>query len=132
MEAFVAIFVALIAAGAGFAGGYLGSRWQAESNLAQWRRDRLLQFCADLLAAGGELEDLGRAAAGGEVIPYPKEAFNRMRLARSRVLLLSDELGAIAFAYTRADMDFVMKGRKRPLDLDAFTDVAKKLGGLAR
>jgi hypothetical protein len=28
---------------------------QARSNLAQWRRDRLLTFCVDLVSAGREI-----------------------------------------------------------------------------
>ena len=124
----VAILIAFISAGTAFAGGYLGSRLQARNELAQWRRDRLLQFCADLLAAGAELEDVARTAAGGEDVPYPREAFNHVRLARSRVMLLSEELGDIAYAFTKAAMELAVEGRKRPLDLQSFLGMAGKLG----
>jgi hypothetical protein len=120
--------IAVVAALIAFVGGFFGARWQARNNLAQWRRDKLLEFCAGLLAAGAELDDLGRASGGGEDLPYPKEAFNQTRLARSRVLLLSEELGFIAFDYTKMAMAFVLKGRQRPLDLDGFTESAQKLG----
>lgn len=124
----VTLVVAAIGAGAGFIGGFLSARWQARNDLAQWRRDRLLQFCADLLAAGAELEDVARTAAGGEEVPYPREAFNHIRLARSRVMLLSEELGDIAFAFTKAAMELAVEGRRRPLDLQSFLDMAGKLG----
>jgi len=110
----VALVVALIGAGAGFAGGYFGARWQAGTNLAQWRRDRLLQFCADLLAAGLELTDIGRGLLVGESYPPNKmEATKRLEHAVSCVWLLSGELAEPARDYHHAVINLVKrKGRK--------------------
>lgn len=102
MEAFVAILVALIAAAAGFAGGYLGSRWQAETNRAQWRRDQLLQFCADLLAAGGEVVDVANALKRGEKQDWPTDALRRVSHAYECISLLSRELSSLANNYRSA------------------------------
>jgi hypothetical protein len=94
--------VALIAAGAGFAGGYLGSRWQAESELAQWRRDQLLRFCADLLAAGAEATEAATDIHMGSEVIYPKEMMRRFQHASGCVRLLTDELEEPALAYVES------------------------------
>jgi hypothetical protein len=51
----VTLIVAAIGAAAAFIGGFLNARFAARSNLAQWRRDRLLTFCVDLVSAGREI-----------------------------------------------------------------------------
>lgn len=101
MEAVVAIAVALIAAAAGFAGGYFGSRWQAETALAQWRRDKLLQFCGDYLAAQKKLIDASWSRVDDADVEFPEETSNLMLQAHSSIRLLSTELEQFASACTK-------------------------------
>lgn len=97
----LAIGVALIGAGAGFGGGFFGARWQARHTLAQLRRDRLLQFCADLLAAGGEL--LRANVVKVEDRRYPVETMQRFAHAVACVVLLGgQDLDEPAFAHQDA------------------------------
>src|SRR5689334_3467972 len=91
---------ALVGLGGGviaLGGVYLGSQWEAQRNLAQWRRERLLEFCSDLLAAGNEIVNVGwdvKASA------FPEEAKQRLDRALSGILLLSDELSNDAFEFS--------------------------------
>jgi hypothetical protein len=99
MQVDSAVIAAVIGAVAAFVGGYFAGRWQARNTLAQWRRERLLQFCADLVAVGGELADLGRTAPDR----YPIEIAQRFRNAVACVLLLGGEdLSDAAFDYQEA------------------------------
>ena len=91
----VAIIVAIIA----FVGGYYSARWQARHTLAQWRRDRLLQFCSDLMAAGNEIVDF---AWESRTSAYPNAQVQRMRRAFASILLLSEELADDANGYVHA------------------------------
>jgi hypothetical protein len=101
--ALVAVVVAVIGAGAGFIGGYLSARWRTRSELAQWRRDRLLVFCADLIAAGRELLGQGWEE---EQRQYPTDAVRRLDQALALVLLLGgQDLDDPAFAYQGKVMD---------------------------
>jgi hypothetical protein len=84
----VAIVVALIAGPI----GYFSARWQGRNDLAQWRRDRLLEFCTDLIASGGELVDLGWDITEGQDVPYPVETMRKLQHAVARISLLSIEL----------------------------------------
>jgi hypothetical protein len=93
----------IIVAGIAFAGGYFSAQWQARHALAQWRRERLLEFCSDLLAAGNEIIDVAWDYAGGEL--YPTEETQRLQRAFASILLLSDELSDDARAYSDAVHD---------------------------
>ena len=98
----VAILVALISAGTAFAGGYLGSRWKASSDLAQWRRERLLQFCADFVAIGSEVTGLAALADPKNASAF-EAAYRRFDNALSCVLLVGgDVLDDVAFEYRMA------------------------------
>jgi hypothetical protein len=102
--ALVAVVVAVIGAGAGFIGGYLSAHWRARSDLAQWRRDRLLVFCGDLIAAGREL--LGQGWEGEGQRGYPTETVRRFDGAVALVLLLGgQDLDDPTFAYQGKVMD---------------------------
>jgi hypothetical protein len=105
--ALVAIVVALIAAGAGFIGGYLGSKWNAETELAQWQRDRLLQYCSDLLAAAGEIVDVGRDIQEGKQPPFPYEASRRMEHAVGGISLLSFQLHNPASDFAKKTLEIM-------------------------
>jgi hypothetical protein len=104
--AVVAIVVAVI----GIAGVYVGTRLQARTGLAQWRRERLLEFCADLLAAGRQLMDTGWEieAKHGDVM-YPIESTQQLGHAYACVTLLSDELNDSAHELVMAHMDLVRR-----------------------
>jgi hypothetical protein len=85
----VAIFVAFIAGPI----GYFSARWRGRNDLAQWRRDRLLEFSSDLLASGGELIDKGwDIVEQGEDVPYPSETMRKVQHAVACISLLSSEL----------------------------------------
>jgi hypothetical protein len=85
----VAIVVALIAGPI----GYFSARWQARNDLAQWRRDRILEFSSDLLASGGELTDHGwDIVEQGEDVPYPTEIMRKVQHAVACISLLSRDL----------------------------------------
>lgn len=117
VEWLVAIVVALIGAGAGFAGGYFGARWQAGTNLAEWRRDQLLQFCADLLAAGREITDRsGLILAEFEEPRADPEPVTRIDHARACVELLSKELSDPAQEYCRAVVKAFAAAFAEPID----------------
>jgi hypothetical protein len=103
--AIVAIFVALIAAGFGFTGGYYGSRWQAETNLAQWRRDQLLQFSAAILAAGETIMDFTRGAAHNPTVAAPDQADYELVHAWNRIRLLGTELEIASGLYVTAILE---------------------------
>lgn len=81
--------VTLGVAGIGFAGGFLSARWQAGNNLEQWRRDKLLGFCSDLLAATTDLTQLSDRGTA-----FPEAKWERLLNLEKCVLLLSDELSA--------------------------------------
>jgi hypothetical protein len=99
--AVVAIAVAII----GVTGGYLGARWRARTELAQWRRERLLEFCANLVAAGREL--LWLLVESGER-RYPSETVRRFDHAVACVLLVGGtDLDTPVFAYQSAVLDAV-------------------------
>ena len=87
--------VAIVVAAIAFIGGYYSSRWQARHALEQWRRERLLEFCSDLLAAGNEITDFAWESG-------PTATVQRMRRAFASILLLSEELGDAANAYVEA------------------------------
>lgn len=85
----VAIVVALIAGPI----GYFSAKWQGRNDLAQWRRDRLLEFSSDLLASGSELVDRGwDIVEQGEDVPYPTETMRKLGHAVACISLLSSEL----------------------------------------
>jgi hypothetical protein len=102
--ALIALVVAAIGAGAGFAGGYLSARWQARSNLEQWRRDKLLGFCSDLVAATAELTQFSNWNK-----PFPEEKAQRMRITQKCVLLLSEELSTPLDALASTALDLAQK-----------------------
>lgn len=89
--ALVAIVVALIAATAGFAGAYLGSRWQAATNLAQWRREKLLDYSSDLLAASNEMTAVIGRIEGGTA-DSASEEMHHLYQAYGAIALLSVDL----------------------------------------
>lgn len=99
---FVGIGAALIGATAALAGVFFGARWQAEGELAHWRRDRLLQFCSDFLAAGAEAIDAGWAIQGGDRAKYPQDAERKMRHFRACIFMLAPQLDDWADAYSKA------------------------------
>ncbi len=88
--------VTLAVAAVGFSGGFFSARWQAGTAREQWRRERLLEFCADLLAAGTELYDLGGVIRAGDDVPYPAEAARKLMHSYQCVHLLSRELSPTA------------------------------------
>jgi hypothetical protein len=100
--AVVTLIVAAIGAGAGFIGGYLSARWRARNDLAQWRRDRLLTYCVDLISGGREIS----VRVWRPQDPYPQEAVQRLDDAVGGILLLGgQELDDLAFAYQSAVLD---------------------------
>jgi hypothetical protein len=106
--AIVALIVAAIGAGAGFVGGFLSARWQARNDLAQWRRDRLLTFCVDLVSAGRDLS----VRLSKPEDPYPQELVQRLDDGVAGILLLAgQELDKLAFAYQSAVLDVVDDSR---------------------
>jgi hypothetical protein len=92
----IAVGIVLISVVGSFVGGYFGARWKAGTDLAQWRRDRLLQFCADFLEAGKELIDFAYSLEEGQPFQHPQDVDNRLLHAWARIRLLSEELGAYA------------------------------------
>ncbi len=96
------ILIALIGIIGAFVGGYFGARWQAGRNLAQWRRDRLLQFSSDLMAAGIEIENYARTVHAGGQAESAIQAEDRLNHAFNCIKLLSSELDSNAFQYVRA------------------------------
>jgi hypothetical protein len=99
-----AAVVAIVVAAIGIGGVSVGARLQSRSSLAQWRRDRLLQFCADLVAAGREL--VGRRWETDDPRRYPTETIQRLDHAVACVLLLGgQDLDKPAFAYQGAVLD---------------------------
>jgi hypothetical protein len=97
--------VTLGVAATGFVGGYFSARWQAGAAREQWRRERLLEFCADLVAAGRELVGLHWETKERR---YPIEAVHRLDHAVACVLLLGGtDLDDPAFAYQSAVLDAI-------------------------
>jgi hypothetical protein len=90
------VAVPLATALIGLIGGYVLAQVQGRLDLAQWRRDRLLQFCADLLAACNEVTDKAQDILNGEDVPYPREEMRRLMHAYQCVHLLSRELDKAA------------------------------------
>ncbi len=101
--------VAIVVAALGIAGGYFGARWRARSDLAQWQRERLLEFCADLLAAGGDLRDASWEIGQGNDVPYPAETMRNLAHAYACVTLLSQELSNFANRSATAYADLVRR-----------------------
>jgi hypothetical protein len=110
MEVLVAIVVALIAAGAGFAGGYYSAKWKAESDLEQWRREKLLAFCADFLAASGEIINVGQSIQDFKNPPFPTEIVGRFMQAHAGICLLSDQLAASAQKVLTSALKILVEG----------------------
>ena len=105
------VALTLLVPAAGLGGVWLGGRLAAGTAQEQWRRDRLLQFCVDLIAACNDvtreartIHDLLYVDPGLEP-PYPNEQIHRMRAATATIRLLSQELEGPATNWTL----FVMK-----------------------
>jgi hypothetical protein len=110
----IAIVVALIGAGAGFAGGYFGARWKAGTDLAQWRRDRVLEFCGDYLAAGDELKLVGVEMKDGGNPSWPIAGIARLGQASGKLFLLSADLIEPVTAYNKALLELLKVARSLP------------------
>jgi hypothetical protein len=108
--AFVAIFVALIAASFGFVGGYYGARWQAQSNLEQWQRDELLKVCTDFIAVSGEIVEVGREIQDFKNPLFPTDVVGRFMQAYAGICLLSNRLAASAHGLVIAAMGILTEG----------------------
>jgi hypothetical protein len=81
--------------------------------MEQWRRDRLLQFCVDLVAACHDvtrdartIHDLLFEDPGLEP-PYPHEQLQRMHAATATIRLLSQELDPLATTWIQAVLGVV-------------------------
>lgn len=103
------IAVALIAAAAGFAGGYFGSKWNAQTSLSQWQREQLLNYCADLVAAGQEIVQNGRDLQDGKNPAFPLEAAQRLQHAQACIMLLSDKVGEPGQNYVIACLNILQE-----------------------
>ncbi len=119
--AVVTLIVAAIGVAAGFIGGYLSARWQARNDLAQWRRDRLLQYCADLVAAGVQLSEY-------EDKEFPHEASTRLQHAKACVFMLSEELSDPAQGYLIATLELLREKFRVPEDKKRHDAATKKYG----
>ena len=110
----ITLVVAVIGAGAGFISGYLSARWLARNDLAQWRRDRLLQYCSDILTVSNELF-AARPAPGvpGNSTP-PIETLRQLNRALYHVMLLGDELMGPANAYVDAAINVANSRFRNP------------------
>ncbi|MFI5282475.1 MAG: hypothetical protein ACHQ0J_05030 [Candidatus Dormibacterales bacterium] len=131
MEWTAVILAAVIGALAAFTGGYFGSRWQAESELAQWRRDQLLQICADVLAAGPQVMDSATDVTPTSKPPWPSEPVNRLMRAGSTIRLLSEDLYGPASAYSNAILAFLSEARATGGKSNSY-EKGKALGLMAR
>ncbi len=109
---FVGIGAALIGAVAALGGVFFGSRWQARHELEQWRRDKLLQYCSDLLAAAREISGLTMRILPGAEVQVPQEKLDQLYHLRWCILLLSEELSAPLQAYYVAASRFAKEYRK--------------------
>src|SRR2546426_196849 len=107
--------VAIVVAALGIAGGYLVARWQARYGLEQWRRERLLEFCADLVAAGSK-------ASGGGKTKWTFDEMNRLDHAIGCIRLLSEDLARPALNYQGAIFGVVRAVLNKESDLDAKSD----------
>ena len=87
----------VVAAVIGLIGGYLIARVQARLDLAQWRRDRLLEFCADLLAACNVIGEKGQDIVDGLDVPYPEEDMRELLHAQQCVRLLGRPIADSAY-----------------------------------
>jgi len=125
VDAFVAILVALIAAAAAFVGGYSGARWQAQGNLAQWRRERLLQFCADLLAATREIAEYCWELERGHATRDQNELHRRTELAYASISLLSDCLAARSYELNSAYLALLDEATSKKPDSKKLKDLHK-------
>jgi hypothetical protein len=92
---------ATVGAAATLIGVYLGPQLQARHELAQWRRERLLELCSDLLVAGTDIVQIGFNRTKEK---SPIEVENRLHYAYSGITLLSDELEDSALACRTASM----------------------------
>ncbi len=128
----VATFAAaLVAAVLSFAGGYYGARWQANNNLEQWQREQLVQFCADLMAAGHEGDDYTSAKIAGGNPAYPAEAVSRMRHAFACIALVNQGLAGVAHEYRIAVLNEVIAAAPgNPGVLTAEQQASAKTGGI--
>lgn len=108
--ALVAIVVALVAAAAGFVGAYLGSRWQAKTNLAQWRREKLLEYCSDLVAGSNAMTAVIGQIEGGTADSASAEIHSLLQ-AYGAIALLSVELQPIAMTVVDAQMASLREAR---------------------
>jgi hypothetical protein len=108
--ALVAIVVALIAAAAGFVGAYLGSRWQAKTNLAQWRREKLLEYCSDLVAGSNAMTAVIGQIEGGTADSASAEMHNLLQ-AYGAIALLSVELQPVAKTVVDAQVASLSEAR---------------------
>ncbi len=98
MPIWLQVALTLLVPAAGLAGVWLGSQLSAGSVREQWRRDRLLQFCIDLLAASHDVmaaargmhEELQKDSSAEP--PYPNEPIQRMQAAAATIRLPSHEL----------------------------------------
>jgi hypothetical protein len=88
--------VALLGFVAAFATGYLGARWQASWQAryerVQWRRDKLLQLCTDLLSASTEMVQIGFQREVDPSVRRPIALDNRLLYASAGIALISPEL----------------------------------------
>jgi hypothetical protein len=101
------VALTLLVPAAGLGGVWLGHQLSAGSAQEQWRRDRLLQFCVDLIAACHEVTTEARTIHDklyedpGLEPPYPLEQIQRMQAATATIRLLSQELDWPATNWTR-------------------------------
>lgn len=113
MPAWLQVALSLVAPAAALIGVGLGSRLTASSAEAHWRRDRLLDFCAELIAAGQEASRESRkvadelAADPESQPPYPHEATEHLHRALGSVRLLSPGLADPAADYASAVIEVV-------------------------
>jgi hypothetical protein len=110
MPVWLQVVLGLAAPVSALLGVLVGSRQAAGTATAQWRRDRLLQFCADLLAAGDEVVTEAREMEEEREtkIPrraYPAAAIHRLQHSLGCVRLLSAELSPVATYYVTSAID---------------------------
>lgn len=100
-------------------GVWLGARLSTDQAATQWRRDRLLQFCSDLIAACHEV--ISRAGRIHDAMPeidaahdpqYPHDEVQRMQHAVGTVRLLSEGLEPFAFELEKSVMSLLGKATK--------------------
>jgi hypothetical protein len=103
------IIAAFVGAAIALIGTYIGPRLQAKAERAQWRRDRLLQFCADFLAASGSVVEVGRQIQDGKQPDYPVDAVGRLEHAYACICLLSDVLAESAHNHLVATVGLMTK-----------------------